>query len=152
MEEAVAMLRWDDDDALMADLGRALDDAAAVPDHRRKAAQAAFAWRSVDEELMRLSFDSLEVGTAAVRGSDDPRLLSFDIEGLALELEVSADAIWGQAVPAQPYEVTIENASGERRTVLADESGIFTIQPLPGPLRFALTSGELTRRTDWILI
>ena len=51
----------------MNELGRALEQLA-VPDHRREAARAAFTWRTIDEELLALTHDSLEMADAAVRG------------------------------------------------------------------------------------
>ena len=60
------MSQWTDDDELMSDLGAALADEAAVAPHRREAARAAFAWRTIDHELMTLTHDSSQL--AAVRG------------------------------------------------------------------------------------
>jgi hypothetical protein len=145
------MPRWDDDEVLMADIGEALAREA-VPEHRREAARAAFAWRTVDEELLQLSYDSAEVSAAAIRGADDPRLLSFELAGLSLELEIAADSIWGQVIPGRACSVTVENAAGDQLTTTADESGIFHLGVLPGPLRLRIGTDAEARQTDWLLL
>jgi hypothetical protein len=152
LEEVADVPRWDDDEALMADLREALRHDRAVSAHRREAAHAAFSWRSVDEELARLAYDSLEGAAAAVRGADDTRLLSFEADGLTIELEISGDTVWGQVMPGQAYEVTIENAAGSRRSVIADESGIFTLEPVRGSVKFTFRCGDHVRRTEWVLL
>ena len=77
-----------DDEGLMEELARAVAQTEAVPDHRREAARAAFTWRTIDEELLALTHDSLEMADAAVRGALDVRTLGFEADGLSLELEV----------------------------------------------------------------
>ncbi len=72
----------------MDELARATQEEREVPDHRRRAAYAAFAWRTIEEDLMSLTHDSLLSATAAVRGPEDARTLSFEGGGMALELEV----------------------------------------------------------------
>jgi hypothetical protein len=146
------MSRWDEDEVLMSELGEALGRGVTVPGHRRTAAHGAFAWRRVDEELMRLAYDSLEVAPAAVRGADGPRLLSFAVGGLTIELEVGDGTVWGQAMPGGAYEVTLETTAGDRRQVVADESGIFALDGAAGPTRFTFSLGEDVRRTEWVLL
>ena len=46
---------WDDDVALLSDLGRALQQDADVPESVRDAGRAAFAWRTIDAELIELT-------------------------------------------------------------------------------------------------
>lgn len=146
------MSLWDDDESLMADLAEATGRDQTVPAHRRAAAQAAFAWRTVDEELMQLSYDSLASSGTAVRGADGPRLMSFAVDGLAVELEVGDGTIWGQILPGGAYRVTIESATRQRASVVADESGIFSLDLLPGPVSFVLELGGAAWRTEWMLI
>ena len=71
------MTPWTDDEGLMEELARATREEREVPDRRRRAAYAAFAWRTIDEDLMSLTHDSLLSATAAVRGPEDARTLAF---------------------------------------------------------------------------
>ena len=72
------MTSFTDDEGLMAELAVAIGQEREVPDHRRQAAYGAFAWRTVDHDLLTLMHDSALQATAAVRGSDDTRTLSFE--------------------------------------------------------------------------
>ena len=81
----------------------------AVPDHRREAARAAFSWRTIDEELLALTHDSLELADAAVRGALDVRTLGFESDGLSLEIEVDGDRVFGQVLDAEVDEVVVES-------------------------------------------
>jgi hypothetical protein len=152
--EVVPMSQWADDDELMGDLASALAQEADVPPHRREAARAAFAWRSVDEELMALSHDSAEVAGAAVRGPEAQRLLSFECDGLGLEVEVDGPQVLGQVLRLAPVrgQVVMESARDESQTVDTDESGFFAVQARPGPVRFAVTVDDVTRRTEWVVL
>jgi len=58
------------------------------PPHHRQAAYGAFAWRTVDQDLLTLMHDSALQATAAVRGSEDARTLSFAGGEMSLELEI----------------------------------------------------------------
>ena len=62
----------------------------------RQAAYGAFAWRTVDQDLLTLMHDSALQATAAVRGSEDARTLSFTGGEMSLELEVDGSVITGQ--------------------------------------------------------
>src|SRR5919112_4603527 len=97
-----------DDEALREELARAMAQEAAVPDHRREAARAAFTWRTIDEELLALTHDSLDLADAAVRGALDVRTLGFESDGLSLEIEVDGDRVFGQVIDRQADEVVME--------------------------------------------
>ena len=71
------MTSWTDDEGLMDELAVAIEQARGVPDHRRQAAYGALAWRTVDQDLLTLMHDSSLQATAAVRGDEDARTLSF---------------------------------------------------------------------------
>ena len=62
------MTSWTDDEGLMEELAVAIGQEREVPDHRRQAAYGAFAWRTVDHDLLTLMHDSALQATAAVRG------------------------------------------------------------------------------------
>ena len=71
------MTSWTNDEGLMEELAVAIGQERDVPAHHRQAAYGAFAWRTVDQDLLTLMHDSALQATAAVRGSEDARTLSF---------------------------------------------------------------------------
>ncbi len=105
-----------DDEGLMEELARAVAQTEAVPDHRRNAARAAFTWRTIDEELLALTHDSLELADAAVRGALDVRTLGFESDGLSLEIEVDGDRVFGQVLDAEVDEVVVESTDSGSQT------------------------------------
>jgi hypothetical protein len=125
---------WEDDD-LIAALQEALRARQTVPDEFVEAGKSAFAWRNIDAELARLTYDSvrdLELA-ASVRAEEATiRALTFTSARLTIELEVTSDAVVGQIVPAQPATLIVQpGAAGTQTEVRADEIGCFTIQPIP---------------------
>jgi hypothetical protein len=141
-----------DDEGLMEELARALAQAEAVPDHRREAARAAFSWRTIDEELLALTHDSLELADAAVRGALDVRTLGFEADGLSLELEVDGDRVFGQVVDGSADEVVVESVDHGSQRVAVDPSGIFSVVVPTGPVRFGVAVEGVLRRTPWIVL
>lgn len=144
---------WDDDEALLAELGAALRSAGEVPATVVSDGQAAWAWRGVDAELelASLVLDSCLDETADVRGAQDgPRLLVFDGGAVSLEVEVGEDALIGQLLPPAAGEVALVAADGAETTVSSDDVGCFTL-PLPsGPVRLRARTSEGTLLTDWL--
>jgi hypothetical protein len=147
------MTSWMDDEGLMEELSAAIGQEQAVPDHRRQAAYGAFAWRTVDHDLLTLMHDSALQATAAVRGSEDTRTLSFEGGGMSLELEVDGSTLTGQVLlPGSMGEVTMERADGVSRTARADASGFFTLPEAEGTVRFAVDIDGAVRHTEWIVL
>jgi hypothetical protein len=153
----------DDGGAELSALEPELRDAAAlfdpVPEHLTRQAEELFAWRSIDDELAELVFDSAREAAAVVRGEDQPRLLTFHTDELSIELEVSTvdreHLLTGRLVPAQPAEVEVQRG-GRRLAVATDQFGRFTVTPPDtGPLRLRCrTASDPTARavvTDWFL-
>jgi hypothetical protein len=141
-----------DDDGLMEELARAMTQVTEVPDHRREAARAAFSWRTIDEELLALTHDSLELADAAVRGTLDVRTLGFESEGLSLELEVDGDRVFGQVLDSEVDEVEVESVGDGTRTSPVDVSGVFSVVIPAGPVRFGVRVEGVLRRTPWIVL
>ena len=112
-----------DDDGLMEELARAMGQVTEVPDHRREAARAAFSWRTIDEELLALTHDSLELADAAVRGALDVRTLGFESDGLSLEVEVDGDRVFGQVLDAEVDEVVVESVEDGSQTSRSTRRG-----------------------------
>jgi hypothetical protein len=141
-----------DDEGLMEELARAMTQVTEVPDHRREAARAAFSWRTIDDELLALTHDSLELADAAVRGALDVRTLGFETDGLSLELEVDGDQVFGQVLDAQVDEVVVESVGEGSQSAPVDASGVFSVQVPTGPVRFGVRVAEGLRRTPWIVL
>lgn len=132
-------------------LGDALTSEREVPDDWREAARAAYAWRTVDQELMALTHDSLTDAGAAVRGEADQRVLEFGAGGLSLEVERDGRQLAGRLVPATVGELTLESTTGDRRTTGTDESGFFLLDGVDEALvRFVVRAGERTLVTEWV--
>ena len=141
-----------DDDGLMEELARAMAQVAEVPDHRREAARAAFTWRTIDEELLALTHDSLELADAAVRGALDVRTLGFETDGLSLQLEVDGDRVFGQVLDSNVDEVVVESVGEGSQTSPVDASGVFSVVVPAGQVRFGVQVGGVLRRTPWVVL
>ena len=69
-----------------------------------------------------------------------------------VEVEVDANRLVGQLLPAVPAAITLETLAGAEARTGADEAGFF-ILPLSarGPMRLRCTDGTGGLRTDWFL-
>ena len=144
------------DDELLALVGRALRAAEPVPDRVLAGARAAWTWRTIDEELAELVFDSAAELTG-VRSEDTARQLTFRAPGVEIEVMVVDDAsrrIVGQLIP--PGEFTVQLAIGDQ--VLeepTDRLGRFTFEAVaPGPVRISVIDPDGTHvvSTEWVLL
>jgi hypothetical protein len=147
---------WKDDDGLLADLAAAVRDIAPMIPAVTQRGRAAYAWRTVDDELLLagMSFDS-EVDLAAATRDDasGPRVLVFDAAGISVELEISTDQVAGQILPPAAGTVTVELQDQPAGTMLvrADELGFFVLPPLPAGLaRLRCDTGTATLVTEWV--
>jgi len=143
-------------DELMSGLRRVFDAVDPVPAHVREAAVAAFGWRTLDDELASLSYDSLlDSGlAAAVRSSAaTARMVSFEASGRCVELELTTEALVGQLLPAGAASVDVRTRDGVA-TVATDDLGRFELRPPPvGPVSLRIrTAGDATLVTEWILV
>jgi hypothetical protein len=78
------------DEQLLAELKGVLAQVDPVPGHVTAAARAALGWRTLDEDLADLLYDSSEeLEPVGVRGEDQPRTLSFRGPSLGLDVEIS---------------------------------------------------------------
>ncbi len=137
-----------------------------VPPLTLAAARSAFTWRTVDDELARLGYDSaLDSGAlAGVRG-DEARLLTFEAPDLAIDVEVSESvagrSVLGQA-SGQIERLQLQRPERDRSADLdvdldVDATGSFRAEGLaPGPVRFRclLATGGNPRivSTEWVTI
>lgn len=131
------------EDELLAELGEVLRERAGPPPELTAAAKEIFTWRTVDAELAALTYDSLldEVG-ATVRSSIEPlRQLTFEADGLAIELEIEPDGgrhrVTGQLVPPGPAQVELRTGA-DVVLVPADDLGRFAVTVLRGRARLRL--------------
>lgn len=144
------------DDELLAALGAAVAEADDVDERRRRAARAAFTWRTVDAELAELLHDSALDAGAAVRsgGSDDeaePRSLSFGSGGLALEVEYDGTDVVGQVVPPAEASLHLHQPDGGEVVVEVDAAGFFRVPDVAtGPTRFVARFADRTLTSPWV--
>ena len=139
----------DDLDQLEQDLRVAAALVDPVPSRLVEGAITAYAWRTVDADLAELVFDSLsESAVAVVRGGDQPRLVTFRVGDLTVELELSGDRLVGRVEPA--FSSVVVQQGARRVTVPADALGRFASDVVRGPLRLHIRTGQRTVVTDWI--
>lgn len=146
---------WTDDE-LLQELGAALREEP-VDDGIVRAAQGAFAWRTVDADLILLELDSSAVAAAGapVRagGSAAPRTLAFHGEQLSVEIEIDEAGIVGQLTPPGPGRVTLLTAAGPGPSTQADEVGCFAFPPpVSGPIRLDCRVDDDHFVTQWVTV
>lgn len=151
-----------DDEDLFERLKEAVVERDPEPANLKPMARGTFAWRDIDGELARLSFDSADAEPSmAVRASFDPRrVLTFEGSWATIDLEVTPATqgleVTGQLVPVQAGLIEAVTGS-ESIEMRADSEGRFQGRlPSRGPVRFLLRSVEgrqaETIRTDWVVI
>ena len=143
---------WTDED-LLTELGAALREEEAPDAAFIRAAQTAFAWRTVDAELetIGLAAGCGLSGAGRVRGAGpgQPRLLAFHGERVSAEVEVDETGMVGQLSPPGPGRVTLITPDGPQATAVADEVGGFTLPPASGPIRLDCESAAGRFITEW---
>lgn len=134
------------DDALLAEIGEALRRHDRPPAEVVAAAKELFTWRTVDAELASLTFDSLlddEPAVVRTTTAAPLRVLTFEADGLTVEVEVEERRLAGQLVPAVAAEIELVTP---HRTVRAgaDHLGRFVLALPVEPARSTLrvTVGE----------
>jgi hypothetical protein len=134
---------------LAAEVSRLFRTADPVPPQLLAAASASLAWRDPDAALAALVLDSAVAGVASgVRSSVDdpsgePRLLSFALADLVIDLELTvADQrveLIGQVSRPEPATIEVRHPGGSRSD-RTDQLGRFRLPDLPpGPLRVTWT-------------
>ena len=144
------MMLWDDDETLMQDLDEALRGA--VSETARSAARAAFAWGTIDEDLMSLAHDSSLSDEVLVRSAATaPHVLGFEGRDFTFEVELDAGTLMGQVVPGRVCRVWVLSLGQEPLSVDTDEFGFFSLPaPAGRPVRFTVTYDGATQSTDWL--
>jgi hypothetical protein len=144
------MTLWDDDQELMQALGEALRGE--VSETARSAARAAFAWGTIDEDLMSLSHDSSLNEEVLVRSAaTGAHVLGFEGRDFTFEVELDAGSLMGQVVPGRVCLVSVLSPGQEPLWVHTDESGFFSLPaPVGRPVRFTVSYDGVTQSTDWL--
>jgi hypothetical protein len=121
------------DDELLAELAAALGPRLEPPPDVLNASREIFTWRTVDEELAALTFDSLVESGGTTRSGDGSRFLVFEGVGRRMEAEIDVSnrirRLIGQFTPAGVDTVRVLTRAGES-IASVDEWGRFTM-PLP---------------------
>jgi hypothetical protein len=140
-----------DDDRLLAELGAAMRGAAQVPARFVEVGKSAFAFRGVSAEIAALTHDSAGAALAGTRAEPALRSLTFVAGELAIELEITADALVGQVVPPRSGEIELVGPTGPIATTGVDDVGWFALRPAPtGPVRLHLrTADGESIHTEW---
>ena len=145
------------DDDLLELVGRALRAADPVPDRVIEGARAAWSWRTIDQELAELVFDSAAELTG-VRSEDTARQLTFRAPGMEIEVMVVDEAsrrIVGQLIPPGSFTVQLLSSDDLVRDDTSDRLGRFSFDAVaPGPLRLAIIDPDGTHivTTEWTLL
>lgn len=144
------------DDELLGDLRRVLEDAEPIPPSSIILAEAALGWRTIDAELAELVHDSsIHESELLVRSSGDPqRVLSFANQTVRIDVEFANGQLVGQVTPPAAATVEVRRASDETPLrVEADEFGAFIVDDVPkGPVLLfgAALDGSWNLRTEWV--
>lgn len=147
------------DHALLARLRSAFDTVDPLPPDAVEIAHTSLSWRDPDAGLAELIADSLtDAGQVRTGRTGGPRLLTFEAEGLTIEVEVAEDGerrrLLGQLVPPSRGEVVIRWANGQIH-VNADEIGRFSASNIPkGQVSLSCTLEHATGpvATSWVTI
>jgi hypothetical protein len=143
------------DDALLGALRQALRARRAVPPEFVAAGHGAFAWRDIDVELARLSYDPPARPDQAGRQPAETaslHTLNFRSALLNIEVEVDHDCLIGRIIPPQPAVLRVQASARPAPDIRSDEHGCFIIQPIPRA-RFRLhctTAASAVVMTGWM--
>ncbi len=121
-----------DDHVLLDELAALLHSRNEPPPEVLTAAREIFTWRTVDAEIAALTYDSLlDDAPVAVRAVEPPRILTFAVEALTIEVEMDSSPLGrrllGQLVPAQAAELELRSGDDILAGGSADELGRFVL-------------------------
>jgi len=142
-----------EDAQLLEVLQEAMAMARPAPEGRVELAEMTFAWRTIDEELAALAFDSSEE-LMPVRADTTVRTMSFELDDLHIDLQidVTARTVIGQIEPEGEGQATLIHRDGALDTTIGG-LGTFKFEDVPnGPVAVRVTLTDRTVRTEWFLI
>lgn len=147
------------DDELLAELAGVLRQLTEPPAGLADQVKELLTWRTVDAELAALTYDSLFDDEVRSRAPGQPRIVTFEVDPVTIEVEVDATPgrrrLLGQVVPPAPLRLVLRMASGEESTTTADELGRFVLPLGPEPLRVTLRAtlvDETVVETETVLL
>lgn len=144
--------------ALLTMLRRVLEVLDPEPEYLREMGRAAFSVRRVDAELAELVSDSSLQRELVRSASEDPRLLTFQVGGLFIEVQISRvetrreliGLVEGLETEGEG-RVEIEAARGDMLSAPLDEFGRFGFDEVPMRLvRFRVLTAAVDVTTDWV--
>lgn len=145
---------------LAAELREVYDAVDPVPPEVLAVASGAIAWRSIDADLAALVADSADTDDrlAGVRDGGGARLVTFEADGVVIEVEVAETGdtrrLLGQVIPAATASVVVETPAATT-AVDVDALGRFSVTGVGrGPVRLTcrLRDGDHHVVTSWITI
>src|SRR4051794_5203427 len=147
----------------MGELRAAADVHDAVPARVLEAARASLTWRTIDDELADLAFDSsVDASPVLVRGAgpqSDEQLLTFETNRISVDLQVTVRGegrrLIGQLAPAGVADIEVRSAAGVVLTTRSDELGRVPALDVPaGPLslRIQFPGQPVAIVTDWVTV
>lgn len=145
---------------LAAELREVYDAVDPVPPEVLAVASGALAWRSIDVDLAALVADSADTDDrlAGVRDGGGPRLVTFEADGVVIEVEVAETGdtrrLLGQVIPAATASVVVETPAAIK-AVDVDALGRFSATGVRrGPVRLTCTlrDGDHHVVTSWLAI
>lgn len=78
-----------------------------VPAELRRTAVDAFVLHDLDARVAELTFDSLVDGIPVRGETDPPRMLTFQSDGVTVDVEVTAEGLIGQLLPPGPAGIEV---------------------------------------------
>ena len=100
----------------------------------------AFAWRTIDAELMELSYDSV-LDTAGVRDASARRTLEFTVGDISILVEIEDGSVRGQLSPGDVASVVRLIGINDSSTAQIEASGAFVFPGVTaGSYRLELTT------------
>lgn len=143
---------------LLSMLRRVVETVDPEPEYLRELGRAAFSVRRVDAELAELVADSSLQRELVRSAGEDPRLLTFQVGGVFIEVQVSRldtrRELIGQVEGLDADgdgRVEIEAARGEVLSAPLDELGRFAFDEVPMRLvRLRVVAPGVDVTTDWV--
>ncbi|MGC0386557.1 hypothetical protein [Streptomyces sp. SAI-129] len=139
------------DDLLEEELRQAAAILDPVPAELRRVAVDAFALRDLDVRVAELTFDSLVDGIPVRGEADPPRMLTFQSDGVTVDVEVTSQGLIGQLLPPGPAGIEVLSGPRAHARLTADDMGRFTGEAPPaGPFALRLRTGGDVVVTEWL--
>lgn len=149
-----------EDRELLDEFAEAWRSVGEIPTVSYEAGYAMFTWRSFDDELAQLLYDSHtgSYATAGVRSARASlRALRYATAEVTIELEIAPDHVLGQLIPHVTDRISVVRRGGEDGDppgdveIPVDGLGCFDITPWPtSPFRIRIETDGPPISTPWI--